>query len=193
MFEMLSKQILKRKVAETRTELPSDTEVVSADVERQKMIDSFISKNSVKDKNLVQYSLKLLSILAKAKEISQGAFFISDTKDGKPVIKFLTGFATPDPENTADIYEMGEGFPGQVAKDGNLINLSDIPQGYLSIESGLGKSAPVSLLIFPVKHMDKVLAVIELASFHKFTADDELFFEAISDSIAEQILKCLNK
>jgi GAF domain-containing protein len=193
MFEMLSKQILKRKVAETITELHSDKEVVSADIQRQNMIESFIMKNSYKDKNLVQYSLKLLSLLAKAKEISQGAFFISDTKDGKPVIKFLTGFATPDPDNTTDIFELGEGFPGQAAKDGNLINLSDIPQGYLSIESGLGKSSPVSLLILPVKSGNKVLAVIELASFHKFTADDELFFEGISPSIAEQIQKCIKK
>jgi GAF domain-containing protein len=193
MFEMLSRQILKRRVAETITERPSEIEVVSAVMERQKMIDSFIVKNSFKDKNIVQYSLKLLSLLAKVKEISQGAFFISDTKDGKPVIKFLTGFATPDPENTTDIFELGEGFPGQAAKDGNLINISDIPQGYLSIESGLGKSSPVSLLIVPIKLDNKVLAVIELASFHKFTADDELFFEGISPSIAEQIQKCIKK
>jgi len=193
MFEILSKQILKRKVSETRAELPSSQEAVSADIERQKMIDNFILKNSFKDKNLVQYSLKLLSLLAKTKEISQGAFFISDTKNGKPVIKFLTGFASPDPDNTTDIFELGEGFPGQAAKDGNMIIISDIPQGYLSVESGLGKSSPVSLLILPVKFDNKVLAVIELASFHKFTADDELFFEGISPSIAEQIQKCINK
>jgi hypothetical protein len=193
MFEMISKQILKRKVPETRIQLPPDEVIVSAEIERQKMIDTFILKNSFKDKTLVQYSLKLLSLLAKTKEISQGAFFISDTKDGKPVLKFLTGFATPDPENTTDIFELGEGFPGQAAKDGNLINLSDIPQGYLSIESGLGKASPVSLLFLPVKLNNKVLAVIELASFHKFTADDELFFEGISPSIAEQIQKCFDK
>lgn len=192
MFEMLTRPIRIRNKSEERTELPLNKETVSAESRRQQQVDTFIIKNSCQGNSVIQYSLKLLSNLARVKEISQGAFFISDTIDGKPVIKFLTGFATPDPNICSDILELGEGFPGQVAKDGRLINISDIPQGYLSIESGLGKSSPVSLIIFPVMHNNKVLAVIELASFHKFTQDDELFFKAISPAIAEQIQKCVN-
>ena len=77
-------------------------------------------------------------------------------------------------------------------KDGKIMNLTDIPDGYFIIESGLGKAAPVSLLIFPVKKGNDVLAVIELSSFRKFTDEDERFFEMIAPSIAEQILKCKN-
>jgi len=191
MFEMLTRPIRKRNISEKRTELPFNKEIVTAESRSQQLVDTFITKNSYLGINLNQYALKLLSHLAGVKEISQGAFFISGIKDGKPVIKFLAGFATPDPEISSEILELGEGFPGQVAKDGRLINISDIPQGYLSIESGLGKSAPVSLIIFPVKHNDKVLAVIELASFHKFNQEDEIFFKAISPAIAEQIQKCI--
>ncbi len=192
MFEMLTRPIRKRNVSEKRAELPFNKEVVTVESRRQQVIETFITKNIAQGNNINQYSSKLLSHLAKVKEISQGAFFISDVKDRKPVIKFLAGYATPDPELNSEILELGEGFPGQVAKDGLLINISDIPQGYLSIESGLGKSSPVSLILFPVKHNDKVLAVIELASFHKFTQEDELFFRAISPSIAEQIQKCID-
>lgn len=114
-------------------------------------------------------------------------------KDGKSFLKFLSGFATPDPDNNTDLLEFGEGFPGQVAKDGTLMNISDIPEGYLTIESGLGKSSPVSLLIFPVKDKEKVIAVIELASFHKFSTADENYFTAISHSICDKIKKCMRK
>lgn len=193
MFEMLTRPIRKRNLSEKRTDLPSNKEIVPAESRRQQLVDTFVTKNSYQGNNINQYSLKLLSHLAKVKEISQGAFFISDIKDGKPVIKFIAGFATPDPEISSEILELGEGFPGQVAKDGKLINISDIPQGYLSIESGLGKSSPVSLILFPVKQNDKVLAVIELASFHKFTQEDEIFFKTISPVIAEQIQKCIDK
>jgi putative methionine-R-sulfoxide reductase with GAF domain len=193
MFEMLTRPIRKRKISGKRTELPFNKEIVTVESKRQQLVDTFITKNSYQGNNINQYALKLLSHLAGVKEISQGAFYISDIIDGKPVIKFLAGFATPDPDISSEILEFGEGFPGQVAKDGRLINISDIPKGYLSIESGLGKSSPASLIIFPVKHNDKVLSVIELASFHKFTQEDEIFFKAISPAIAEQIQKCSKK
>lgn len=193
MFELLTVKVRKQNTSDERTELPLTKVVEPAEVVRQRMVENFLKKNLFQEKSLVKYSIKLLSQLAREKEISQGAFFISDTKDNKPVIKFLSGFASPDPVNMEDVFELGEGFPGQVAKDGKMINISDIPQGYLSIESGLGKASPASLIIFPVKHMDKVLAVIELASFHKFTPDDEQFFENISPAIADQILKYISK
>lgn len=85
---------------------------------------------------------------------------------------------------------MDEGLPGQVAVSGDLINISDIPGDYFMIESGLGKGKPASLIIFPVKHENKVIAIIELSSFCTFTADDQSFFMEISPSIAEQIMKC---
>jgi GAF domain-containing protein len=159
---------------------------------RQQLVNNFIKKNTFQGKSVVQYSIKCLSQLAKDKEISQGAFFLADEKDGRRVIRFISGFASPDPSEMKDILELGEGFPGQVARDGRMMVLSDIPAGYFTIESGLGKAAPVSLILFPVKHQDNVLAVIELASFQKFSEDDEHYFYQISDSIAQQILKCKN-
>lgn len=156
-------------------------------------IESFISKNNYAGTSLAQYSLKCLSHIAREKEISQGAFFIADVNEGKPVIRFIAGFATPDPEGMQNILEIGEGFPGQVAKDGRLMNIPDIPEGYLEIESGLGKSSPVSLLVFPVKHEGNVLAVIEVSSFRRFTKEDEHYFNSISPFVAEQLLKCKNK
>lgn len=193
MFELISRKSHSRANSYEKMERSLVKEVEAAETVNQHKVDTFKKKISSKNNNLVSFSFTLLSQLAREKEISQGAFFISDIKEGKPVIKFLTGYASPDPETMHDILELGEGFPGQVAKDGNMINISDIPEGYFSIESGLGKASPVSLIIFPVKHEDKVLAVIELASFHKFTTDDEQFFENLSPYIKEQILNCISK
>jgi putative methionine-R-sulfoxide reductase with GAF domain len=153
--------------------------------------ESFMGKSIHKGENLKQFSQYILSSLAKEKEISQAIFFITDRINGNPVLKFLSGYAYTNPESIDQNLEFGEGFPGQVAKDGKLINITDIPEGYMSIESGLGKSSPISLIIFPIKHNDDVLAVIELASFHKFTREDELFFEQISSSVGEQLLNSI--
>ncbi len=155
--------------------------------------DAFINNCHYDGNSIVSYSFVLLSALSKEKEISQGAFYINSDHNGEPVLKFLSGYATPDPDNIIDILEIGEGIPGQVAKDGRLINISEIPDDCFKITSGLGKAYPASLIAFPVKSDDKVLAVIELASFRRFDDNDAAFFEMISPMIANQILILINK
>lgn len=152
-------------------------------------VEQFITTGDYNGNSLTQFSQELLSLIARQKEISQGVFFLSDKNDGIPVLKFLSGYAYMQSSETEEMIMFGEGLPGQVAKDGKLMNLTDIPEGYMSIQSGLGKASPASLIIFPIMHEGNTLAVIELASFHKFTSEDEKFFEEISPAIAEQMLK----
>jgi len=169
--------------------------ILAKDAENEVIMKIMTSneKSDDREKNLIQFSQKLLSDIAREKEISQGVFFIAEKNDGKSVLRYLSGYAHQLPESGNEIIEFGEGFPGQVAKDSKLVIINDIPEGYMSIESGLGKGSPVSLILFPVKHNDTVLAVIELASFHRFTQEDEKFFEQLTPSIAEQIILHINK
>jgi GAF domain-containing protein len=153
-------------------------------------VRKFISANNFSNLTLTEYISGCFSLLAKEKEISQGAFYIIDEKDNKPCLRFISGFAIPHPDEVQEFLYLDEGLPGQVAVSGDLINISDIPGDYFMIESGLGKGKPASLIIFPVKHENKVIAIIELSSFCTFTADDQSFFMEISPSIAEQIMKC---
>lgn len=127
-----------------------------------------------------------LSQFAREKEISRGAFFVTESGNGKDVIRLVSSFASPESGDEGIILEIGEGLPGQVAKDGRMMVITDIPGEYF-ITSGLGKSLPVSLIVFPVKNEEKVLGVIELASFHKFSDKDMHYFTEASQSIAENI------
>lgn len=155
-------------------------------------VAKFNCANNFCNLNLAQYSSRCFSLLAKEKEISQGAFYVIEENDNTPCLRYVSGYAIPHPEEIKEVLELGEGLPGQVALTGELINISDIPSDYFMIESGLGKSTPASLVIFPVKHGNKVIAIIELSSFCRFTEEDESFFMGISYSIAEQVSKCAN-
>jgi GAF domain-containing protein len=189
MFELQIKQIDNGNVRGSESEL-----LYVRESEHHNNSEKLIVKKSLDPKmSLQQFSGKLLSFLAVEKEISQAVFFIAEMKNGNPVLRLISAYAHHSPEDNDKTIEFGEGFPGQAAKDGKMVIINDIPEGYMSIESGLGKSSPVSLIIFPVKHNDKVLAVIELASFHKFTQKDEQFFEELSPAIAEQILLSVDK
>lgn len=181
-----------RSGSESRTVTTSVPDTESAANENGRKVMEFMRRCPVNGHSILQYSMNLLSLLAKEKEISRGAFFISDMLEGRPVIRLLSSFASPDPDNNELILEYGEGLPGQVAKDARMMSISDVPEGYI-IVSGLGKASPASLIIFPVKKNEKVAAVIELASFHRFTHDDELFFNELSPYIAEEIFKHTEK
>lgn len=156
-----------------------------------KTVEHFIKMGDYHGSSLLHFSQELFSLIARQKEISQGVFFLCVINDGIPVLKFLSGYAYEKASGSQETMLLGEGLPGQVAKDGKLINLTDIPDGYMSIQSGLGKASPASLIIFPIIHEGNTLAVIELASFHKFTSEDEQFFKDISPAIAEQMLKSI--
>jgi GAF domain-containing protein len=157
---------------------------------REMKVNRFKNKNTYKGKSLVEYSFKVLSAIARENGITQGAFFVPENTGSRHCLKFLTGFAGPEVETNESILEFGRGFHGQVAEAGKLLNISDLTADQSFKEAGFGRESAVSLLVFPVKHDDKVLAVIELASFRRFDKEDELFFEEISGSIAGEIIKC---
>ncbi|WP_379152816.1 CHASE3 domain-containing protein [Paenibacillus sp. sgz5001063] len=58
----------------------------------------------------------------------------------------------------------GEGLIGQCAIDKKLILLEDLPEDYISVHSGLGRSAPKFAVIAPVIFENKTVAVLEAAS-----------------------------
>jgi len=140
-----------------------------------------------------EFSANLLSFLAKEKDLSQGIFFNTVTREGKNFLKYLAGYAF-DKEDTSDIeIEFGEGFTGQAAADMKPMIISDVPEGYLSIVSGLGKAKPASVIIVPLIYNKNVVAVIELASFHSFTAEDESYFKEIASYAATHFKKIRTK
>ena len=141
----------------------------------------------------VEFASNLLSFLAKEKELSQAIFFTTVTREDKNILKYLAGYAF-DREDTSDIeIEFGEGFTGQAAADMKPMIISDVPEGYLSIVSGLGKSKPASVIIVPLIYNKNVIAVIELASFRQFTEEDESYFKEIASYAATHFKKIRTK
>lgn len=120
---------------------------------------------------------KLLSYLAKELEASQAAIYIAGKEDTKNVIRLFASYAFVLPESQTVSYEYGEGLAGQTAKEQKLINISDIPAGYIKILSGLGESDPASLILCPIMKDKKLLGVAEIASFKAFTNNHEKLVE----------------
>lgn len=123
-------------------------------------------KEAIKGINDVkQLAEKALSSISNEVEACQAALYLHKKEAGKNIISLHASYAFVIPESQQLSYEFGEGLAGQVAKEGKPIYISDIPDGYIKILSGLGGSSPKFLMISPLKYKDKVVGVCEIASF----------------------------
>lgn len=124
-------------------------------------------------------------IVSLSKEIDacQGIFYVTQNIGGVDKLRLSGAFAFNKTSNEEVIFEFGEGLAGQVAQEGKLMSFDNIPDGYIEVLSGLGKSSPSNLCLFPLLYSDKVLGLIEIASFENFTKGDLLLFERLQLSL----------
>lgn len=150
-------------------------------------IEFLLEGSSGKDVQLVLE--KALRMLCTELEACQGALFLAEESAGKHYIAFCAGYAYYLPESQRLRYEFGEGLAGQVAKEGQMVNLASVPDHYITILSGLGKSSPNHLLIAPIKHPEsqEVGGVMEIASFKAFTRVEEELVEKIAFAFAKRL------
>jgi PAS domain-containing protein len=71
--------------------------------------------------------------------------------------------------------------------EGKPIYMTDVPDDYMSIKSGLGGASPNTVLITPLRVNDEKFGVIELASFKELEPYQLEFVQKVSESIAATI------
>jgi hypothetical protein len=81
----------------------------------------------------------------------------------------------------------GEGLVGQTYLEQETTHLTEIPVSYSDITSGLGKAAPQSLLLVPLKANEQTIGILELASFGTFAEHVIAFLEDAGEIIASSV------
>src|SRR5205823_8933412 len=80
-------------------------------------------------------------------------------------------------------FAIGEGLVGQAALEKQPILLTNVPDDYIQITSGLGEAPPRNIIVLPILFEGDVKAVIELASFLPFSQIHQTFLDQLSESI----------
>jgi len=140
--------------------------------------------------NFEKLADEIISNLVKYIGANQGALFIieSDDESSEDEYMELAACYAWDKKKFLEkkIYK-GEGLSGQAWIEGDVIYLTEVPDDYVSITSGLGEANPRSVLIVPLKLNDDVHGVIEIASFKEYDEYEIEFVERIAESIASTI------
>ncbi|MDW7693484.1 PAS domain-containing protein [Flammeovirgaceae bacterium SG7u.111] len=118
-----------------------------------------------------------------------GLFTISEdqVQEEDVVLEMVACYAYERKKHMNKKVGVGEGLLGQAYLEKDTIYMTDLPEAYMSITSGLGKSNPKSLLIVPLKVNDNVYGVMELASFKAFPPYQIEFLEKLGENIASTL------
>jgi CheY-like chemotaxis protein/signal transduction histidine kinase/HAMP domain-containing protein len=136
-------------------------------------------------KNLQTVSQMILSELAPLVSAAHGVFYIMQAgKEGQePILRLASSYAYRERKNLARQFRVGEGLVGQAAFEKQRILITNAPDDYIQINSGLGEAKPMQIIVLPIVFEGQVLAVMELASFNRFTES----YQALLDQLTETI------
>ncbi|WP_425429149.1 HAMP domain-containing protein [Azospirillum thermophilum] len=135
------------------------------------------------ERDLVTVSNMILSEIAPLVNAQHGVFYVAGRERDEAMLELVASYALKERKNLANRFALKEGLVGQCAYEKKRILLTNVPKDYVSISSGLGEAPPLNIIVLPVLFEDEVKAVIELASFSRFSETHQSFLEQLTESI----------
>ena len=129
----------------------------------------------------VDLAQSFLSCIAPLVSAGHAVVYILDKEDNR--LRLMASYGYRERKQLNQSFGIGEGLVGQCAFEKAPITLTNPPEDYVRIGSGLGELVPRCIAVLPILHTDKVLGVFEIASFQ--------FFDDKSMALLEQIMPIL--
>ena len=134
-------------------------------------------------KDLLTVGRLILSELAPVVNAQQGVFYVMGVDRDEPALMLLSSYAYKQRKHLDNLFKLGEGLVGQCALEKEKIIITNAPPDYIQITSGLGEAAPLNIIVIPVLFEGQVKAVLELASFDRFSPMHLTFLDQLTESI----------
>ncbi|MFC8196393.1 HAMP domain-containing protein, partial [Streptomyces sp. NPDC057298] len=147
-------------------------------------------------RDLMEVADLILRELTPLVNAQYGAFFLADPEMDKATLQtalpikglaFIAGYGSAQSATVDTVSMPVHGLVRQAAREKKRILVEEAPPDYIKINSGLGEAAPASVVIIPILFEDKLLGVIELASFSRFSDVHLAFFDQFVNTIGVAI------
>jgi CheY-like chemotaxis protein/HAMP domain-containing protein len=140
-------------------------------------------------RDLKQVSRLIMSELTPLVGALHGGFFVAEGNGGNgddhddAAFRLLASYGFTQRKGIKHVFALGEGLVGQSALERKSIVVTDAPEDYIAISSGLGEAAPVNIVVLPILFEDHVMAIVELASFLRFTEPQLNLLDQLAETL----------
>jgi CheY-like chemotaxis protein/signal transduction histidine kinase len=127
----------------------------------------------------------VLDFLAGYLEVAVGALYV---REGEGRLRRVAdyGFA-PGQQAREQVFEDGASLLGQVLRSREARVMEGLPPSYLRVNSGLGDTDPLTVILSPTRSDGQVNGVIELAFLRPLSPRDRQLLEAVAESLGTSI------
>jgi len=182
----------KNKLADELISMQSKLKTVNVEEHRRQWANEGLTKfvdilRNAND-NVQTLGDKIISSLVQYTGSNQGGLYILNDDDGhNRFLELISLFAFDIKKFEKQRIKLGEGILGQTFLEKETTYLTNMPEDYARITSGLGDTTPKSILIVPLKVDKDVYGIVELASFREFEPHEISFVEKLGETIASTL------
>lgn len=119
--------------------------------------------------------------------IQGGFYLLNDLSEDEKVFDLVAYYAYGRKKYADKQIKWGKGLIGTSAIERKTINISELPNAYINVTSGLGKANPNCLLICPMIANEELFGIMEIASFTTINAHQQAFVEKVAENIGSML------
>jgi PAS domain-containing protein len=182
----------KHRLADELIAMQGKLKSINEDEQRRKWANEGLTKfvDILRNSNDNVHTLgdKIISTLVQYTGSNQGGLYIlNDDDDQHEFLELISLFAFDIKKFQKQHLKLGEGILGQTFLEKETTYLTNMPEDYARITSGLGDTPPKSILIVPLKVDKEVYGIVELASLREFEPHEIAFVEKLGETIASTL------
>jgi len=126
-------------------------------------------------------SQSVLSYLCHYIDAQIGTIYL---KGSEETLTMAASFAYTNRKGLQDSIQLGDGLVGQCALERKTFIVTDLPEEYMAVQSGLGSSQPTSIIVVPCVYEDELKCVIEIGTLRNLTDKELNLLSMLADAIA---------
>ncbi len=148
------------------------------------MFSELVRKGS---KDIAELSYDIISSLVDMLGVNQGGIFMVNDESEETYLELTASVAFGRRKYKEKKIFIGDGLAGACAYEKKKIYVTNVPDNYAEIRSGLGTANPKTILIVPLVTENFLVGVIELASLKEIDDFNIEFTEKVTETIAASL------
>ena len=126
----------------------------------------------------------LSTIVKYTKAVMGGLYLYRKDENEGDYLELISAIALGKKKALRIKIQKGIGMVGTCALEKNTICLTNLPDDYVTVISGLGKSKPRTLVVLPMLYDEELIAILEIAFIHNLNDYEEEFLNVAASTVA---------